>query len=188
MMADPRMIEHALGRRSPFGHTLQSKVRAVPLMKLRLVPVDSCGNVSVQLEGNRQQGMVHLVAYAAPQGELLMHRRFPVERPLEGLMLKITGRGLAVHLIHEDVLGLDELQVLGDVRVTREPEPVEPVERPKQKRPRVARGHEASLALAKSRQVATVQTMNQAVTFQGRPSVPQQAPPVPGPRSESTCL
>lgn len=162
------MIEIALGRRPPFGSTLQKKLRSVPRIKLRLCPQGTDGTISIDCQGsplncNESQlgtGFVHCLAYGAPGGQLLLHRRFPARNP-QGLLLNLqNSTGLVVHLIYEDLIGFDDFQILGDVRMDRmavgPPSVASQSSAPggKAKRQNVEKlsGHEATVALARARQ------------------------------------
>ncbi|CAE7619254.1 unnamed protein product, partial [Symbiodinium natans] len=60
----------------------------------------------------------HLVVYAAPTGQLLKHLRFPSRQPPQGVSVTLqAASGLVARVIYEDVVGLDELQALGDSRL-----------------------------------------------------------------------
>ncbi|CAJ1369300.1 unnamed protein product [Effrenium voratum] len=190
LAGDPRKIEHVLGRRPPFGNVLQGKVGGVPRLNLRLQPSNeqiSICLVSKQMEFASGQGpqlgtgFVHCLAYGTPSGQLLLHRRFPTHHPVAGLVVGLQGcRGIMARLIHEDLVGFDELQVIGDARLESPLASASPFVQANcrkhtdegkthgkdLKRQRMAPGgHEATLALARARQyeappVQTIQTLS----------------------------
>ncbi|CAK9070839.1 unnamed protein product [Durusdinium trenchii] len=219
--AFPGAIEAALKRKAG-ASALQSKVRAVPGIKLRLCP-RADGGVSIHFDvqrleqGNGSQigtGFVRCIAFAAPSGQLLLHRRFPAQNPQDGLLLNLQGhKGLAVHLIHEDLVGFDVMEILGDVRIfdvrRAQANPAPPVTtgaRPaasgaapavgakgantaRSKRQKLEGRHEATLALARAKQGAmVVQTL--ASSFPDFSKVLQSPPSdaAQGMRSVSTPL
>ena len=165
------MIEIAVGRRPPFGSSLQKKLRSVSRIKLRLCPKGTDGTISIDcvpgspelVNGSESQlgtGFVHCLAYGAPGGQLLLHRRFPVRNP-PGLVLNLQkSSGLVAHLIYEDLIGFDDFQIIGDVRMDRMalgPSVASPRAVPapgKAKRQKVEKlsGHEATIALVRARQ------------------------------------
>eukprot|EP00438_Fugacium_kawagutii_P030921 Skav202923 [mRNA] locus=scaffold1565:256726:263259:- [translate_table: standard] len=183
LSGDPRVIELALNRKPPFGNLIQKKLRTLPRLHLRLCPQGTDGTISINLAsagiqsqcpemtGNESQlgsGFVHCLAYAAPSGQLLLHRRFPVHNPQNGMSLNLqNSRGLVVHLIYEDFLGFDDLQVIGDVQLApaaRKNGAAANAATSGSKRQKVEalRGHEATFALARARsqiQGIQVQTM-----------------------------
>ena len=164
------MIEIALGRRAPFGSTLQKKLRSVSRIKLRLCPQGTDGTISIDCVGGSPlvncsdsqlgTGFVHCLAYGAPAGQLLLHRRFPARSP-QALVLNLQkSTGLVVHLIYEDLIGFDDFQIIGDVRMDRmalgpsasqSSAPSAPGKAKRQKVEKLS-GHEATMALARARQ------------------------------------
>ena len=196
------MIEVVLGRRPPYGNTLQNKLRSVVRIQLRLCPQGSDGSIAIQfvlpsdadlkkVKANESlgTGFVHCLAYAAPSGQLLLHRRFPSQNPQDGLLVNLqNNKGLVVHLIHEDLVGFDDLQVIGDVQIAprcpvnnvhSEGTTVQPA-RSKRQKVETLRGHEATFAMARARQGTQIETLSSSfaspLPSQGRQNAFQMTP------------
>lgn len=176
----------ALNRKPPFGNLLQKKLRGLPRLHLRLCPQGTDGTISINLAaagvqsqcpemaGNESQlgsGFVHCLAYAAPSGQLLLHRRFPAHNPQTGMSLNLqNSRGLVVHLIYEDFIGFDDLQVIGDVQLaptmskaaTKNSAAGAATGPSKRQKVEALRGHEATFALARARQIQGIQVQTLA--------------------------
>ena len=202
LCGDPRMIEVVLGRRPPYGNTLQNKLRSVVRIQLRLCPQGSDGSIAIQfvlpsdadlkkVKANESlgSGFVHCLAYAAPSGQLLLHRRFPSQNPQDGLLVNLqNNKGLVVHLIHEDLVGFDDLQVIGDVQIAprcpvnnvhSEGTTVQPA-RSKRQKVETLRGHEATFAMARARQGTQIETLSSSfaspIPSQGQQNAFQMTP------------
>lgn len=202
------MIEVVLGRRPPYGNTLQNKLRSVVRIQLRLCPQGSDGSIAIQfvlpsdadlkkVKANESlgTGFVHCLAYAAPSGQLLLHRRFPSQNPQDGLLVNLqNNKGLVVHLIHEDLVGFDDLQVIGDVQIAprcpvnnahSEGTTIQPA-RSKRQKVETLRGHEATFAMARARQGTQIETLSSSFASP-LPSQGQQNAFQMTPRATQSC-